>query len=97
MSNLEDLSKSSGTSSPPEESENSGASSDKVARRPSIRCVRKRKMGGVAVQVSPEDNDDDDFVNPPSRAKKLVNPKASTKGGGKGKKRFWEDGCFEEC
>jgi hypothetical protein len=48
----------------------------------------------VAIPATQEDNDVDDFVNPPSHMKKVISTKAFTKGGGR-KKRVYEDVYFE--
>jgi hypothetical protein len=39
----------------------------------------------VAIPATQEDNDVDDFVNPPSHMKKVISTEAFTKGGGRKK------------
>jgi hypothetical protein len=73
----------SGASSPPKDSEHSGTSADKGkgSQKPTHQYVIKRSISKTAAAPSQDDNIDD-FVNPPSHAKKYTTPKASKKGGG---------------
>jgi hypothetical protein len=84
----------SGGSSPLEDSKNSSASSDKSkgSWRETRQTVIKRSVRKVAAAHSQNDSLDD-FVKPPTCAKKDSSAKVSKKGGGK--KRQYEDDCFE--
>jgi hypothetical protein len=75
-----------GGSSPPEDNEHSGSSTDKGKgpRRLIRNCVIKRSMRKVAAAHS-QDDSIDDFVIPPPHTKKRKTPKASKKGGGQKK------------
>jgi hypothetical protein len=72
----------SGRSSPPEDSENFGASGDKAkgSRRQTCQTVIKRSATKHAATRSQYDCMDD-FVKSRTRAKKLTTSKASKKGG----------------
>jgi hypothetical protein len=76
----------SGGSSPPKDSENSGASGDKGKGYQWRTCqtVVKRSSAKHAATRSHDDSMDD-FVKPPTRAKKLTTSKASKMGGGRKK------------
>jgi hypothetical protein len=76
----------SGASFSPEDSENSGSSTNKGkgSQRPTHQCVIKRSISKVAATLS-QDDSIDDFVIPPPHVKKHTTPKASKKGGGRKK------------
>jgi hypothetical protein len=76
----------SGGSSPPKDSENSRASGDKGkgSRRSRRQAVIKRSIRKVAATRSQDDNMDD-FVNPPTYVKKHTSPKVFKKRGGRKK------------
>jgi hypothetical protein len=77
----------SGGSSPPEDSENSSASGDngKGSWRWTRQTVIKRSVRKVAAAHS-QDGNMNDFVKPPTCAKKDSSAKVSKKGGGQKKK-----------
>jgi hypothetical protein len=75
-----------GGSSPPEDSENSGASrkKGKGSRMRTRQTVIKRTAVKHAATCS-QDDSMDDFVKPRTRSKKISTSKASKKGGGRKK------------
>jgi hypothetical protein len=75
----------SGGSSPPKDSENSGASGGKGSRRQTCQTVIKRSVRKVATTHSQDDNMDD-FIKPPTRVKKDTSARVSKKGGGQKKR-----------
>jgi hypothetical protein len=72
--------------SPPEDSKNSGASRNKGkgSRRRTCQTVIKRSIRKVAAAHS-QDDYMDEFIKPPTRAKKDTSDKVSKKGGGRKK------------
>jgi hypothetical protein len=75
----------SGGCSPSEDIEHSGSFADKGSRRKTRQAIRKRSDVKHAATRSHDDSLDD-FVQPPTRAKKITTAKRSKKGGGQKKK-----------